>query len=144
MLFFEVIDTSSKKLVAIVNEKIEVGVAMNALAHCSLAIGAKIGENFACLTQYIDKNEEFNWPLSAMPFIILKGTSGEIKKAVRNAGEGNIQHTAFTDTATGGTWEEQILRTKEKTADEFTYYAAVLCGDFEAVKAITKKFSLFR
>ena len=134
----------AKKLVAIVNEKIEIGTAMNALAHCSLSIGAKFDEKEMFLTNYIDKDEQFNYPLSGMPYIILKGTSNEIKKALLKAKEEMIFHTAFVDTATGGTWQEQILRTKDKTIEEFIYYSAVLYGDFEKVKSITKKLSLFK
>ena len=133
-----------KKLVAIVNEKIEIGTAMNSLAHCSLAIGAKLSEKEMFLTNYIDKDEQFNWPLSGMPYIILKGTSNEIKKALLKCKEQDVFHTAFVDIATGGTWQEQIEKTKNKTIEEFNYYAAVLYGEFETVKSITKKFSLFR
>ena len=134
-----------KKLVAIVNEKIEVGVAMNALAHASLALGAKLGEKECFLTHYVDKEQKCNWPLSGMPFIILKGTSGEIKKAILQAKQENILQIAFTDTMTlCASYEEQIFNTAQKTVDEFVYYAGVLYGDFEKVKTITKRLSLFR
>jgi len=101
-----------KKLVAIVNEKIEVGIAMNALAHASLALGAKLGEKECFLT---------------------------------HAKQENILQIAFTDTMTlCASYEEQIFNTAQKTVDEFVYYAGVLYGDFEKVKTITKRFSLFR
>ncbi|MEN9781933.1 MAG: hypothetical protein RL208_83 [Pseudomonadota bacterium] len=133
------------KLVAIVNEKIEFGVAMNALAHISLALGAKLGKKECFLTDYIDKEQKFNWSISGMPFIILKGTSTEIKKAIFQAKEQNITQLGFTDTMTlCGTYEEQIFNTAQKTVDELVYYAGVLYGDFEKVKTITKRLSLFR
>ncbi len=133
------------KLVAIVNEKIEIGVAMNALAHASLAFGAKFGEEECFLLSYTDKEKQFTWPISGMPYIILKGTSSEIKKALLKAKEENIFQIGFTDTMTlCGGYEEQIKHTAEKTSEEFVYYAAVLYGDFEKIKTITKRFSLFK
>ena len=41
-------------------------------------------------------------------------------------------------------YEEQIKNTSEKTLDEFIYYVGVLYGDFEKVKTITKRLSLFK
>jgi hypothetical protein len=110
--------TFQNKLVAIVNEKIEVGVAMNALAHASLAIGAKLGEEKISLVPYVDKDQKVNWKISGMPYIILKGTSGEIKKAVLQAKEAGITQVAFTDTMTlCGGFEEQIKHTANKTLE---------------------------
>jgi hypothetical protein len=80
-----------------------------------------------------------------MPYIILKGMSSEIKKTVLQAQERGIIQIAFTDTMTlCGGYEEQIKHTATKTVEEFSYYAVVLYGDFEKVKQITKRLSLFK
>lgn len=84
----------------IVNKDIEIGVAMNALAHCSLAIGSLLGEK-AFLQEYKEANGT-GWLMSGRPYIILKGKSGEIRKAVLAAKEAGVQQIAFTETMTGG------------------------------------------
>ncbi len=44
--------TFTHKLVAIINKDVEIGVAMNAVAHASLAIGAKIGAEHLHIKSY--------------------------------------------------------------------------------------------
>lgn len=131
------------KLVAIVNKDIEIGVALNAIAHASLALGGKLGEERLLLGNYIDASSNV-WPMSDMPYIILRGKSGEIRKAVMAAKEENITQIAFVETMTGGGYKEQQERTAQVTEENHIYYAAILFGPWDSVSQITRKFSLFK
>lgn len=133
------------KLVAIVNKKIDTGVLMNALAHMCLGFGAHTGPTELHLMDY--KNAEgFAYPsISKMPFIILKeDNSNKIGKLLREAHEMGIQYSAFTNTMTEGTWEDQEARTLAAKLEEIVYYGIVLFGPKEVVTNLTKKLSLFR
>lgn len=132
------------KLVAVINKKIEVGVAMNALAHVSVGLGSQAGSQMLRLDDYKDKDGNAYPNISQIPFIILRGTSGDIRKAVAQAREQDVQFGAFTDTMTGGGYKEQQDRTIHTAEPDLTYYAAVLCGNWETVTQITKKFSLYK
>lgn len=132
------------KLVAIINKEIEVGVAMNAVAHMTLGLGAHLTKETLRLDDYQDAQNYVYPNISQMPFIILKGKSGEIRKAIHGAREQKLHYGGFLNTMTGGTYLEQLERTRVTSEEQFIYYGAVLFGPWETVSQITRKFSLYK
>ncbi len=136
--------TFKNKLVAVLNEKIELGVVMNALAHMSIGLGSVIGKDELLLSEYVDASDEKHSYISSMPFMILKSNSNKIRTLRNAAKENNIIFVDFANTMTGGTYSEQLERTKETKEDSLTYYGIVLFGDWDKVSELTKKFSLWK
>jgi hypothetical protein len=134
----------NNKLVAIINKDLEPGVAMNALAHLSLGMGSFLGIEKLHIDNYYDGESNLYPSISNMPYIILRGKSSEIKKAIINAKEQNITYNIFLDTMTGGTYLEQQQRTKDAKLEQLVFYGCILFGSQEKVSQITRKFSLWK
>jgi hypothetical protein len=134
----------ANKLVAVMNEKIEPGVIMNALAHMCIGFGSDIGKDPLQLTNYVDADEGSHPNISQMPFMILKANSNKLRALRQAALQAGIRCIDFTDTMTGGTYLEQLERTKQKKEADLIYYGVVLFGDWEKVSELTRKFSLWR
>ncbi len=126
------------------NEKIEPGVIMNALAHMCIGFGADLGKEPLRLTDYMDADGGIHPHISEMPFMILKANSNKIRALKLAALAAGIRCVDFLATMTGGTYLEQIERTKETQEADLTYYGVVLFGDWGKVSELTKKFSLWR
>lgn len=134
----------SNKLVAVLNEKIDAGKAMNALAHMCIGFGAKIGLEDLRLCDYKDKDGGSHPCISEMPFMILKTNSNKIKALREQALQAGVAFVDFTDTMTIGTYVEQIEKTAQTSADDLVYFGIVLFGDWEKVSQLTRKFSLWK
>lgn len=133
------------KLVAVVNKQIEMGVAMNALAHMCLGFGAHMGVSELHLMDYENANGFIYPNISKMPFIILREkNSNKIGGLLMKAKEVGVQYSVFTNTMTEGTWEDQKARTLATKPDEIIFYGIVLYGPKEIVTEMTKKLSLWR
>ena len=133
------------KLVAVMNKQIDMGVAMNALAHMCLGFGAHMGAEELHLMDY-ENADGFIYPnISKMPFIILREkNSNKIGALLMKAKEAGIQYSVFTNTMTEGTWENQKARTLATKPEEIIFYGIALYGPKEIVTEMTKKLSLWR
>ena len=134
----------SKKLVAVLNEKIETGKLMNALSHMAVGLGGIQNKEELKLMDYMDADGGIHPNISEMPFIILKANSNKIRTLRTAAINNNIQFTDFTNTMTIGDYTEQIEKTKETKEQDLEYYGIILFGDWELVSELTKKFSLWK
>lgn len=134
------------KFVAIVNKEVEMGKALNAIAHCSLGLAsssdAELKEKMSFI-HFIDKDESVHKSISGLSLIVLRGSNKDIKKARNQFIENDIPFTDFTETMTGDTYKEQLEKTKETSEEAMNYFCIVAFGEKEVLNPITKKFSLW-
>lgn len=135
------------KFVAVINEKIEPGRALNAIAHMGLGLvniaNDEIKEKMSFI-DFPDKNNDIHKSISGLSLIVLKGRNGEIKKVRNQFAEQDILFVDFLETMTGDTYAEQLVKTKELTTDEHNYFGLLAFGEIDKINPITKKLSLYK
>ena len=82
------------RMVAVMNEKIEPGKILNALAHLCIGLGSHLGRDRFNLMNYIDASRGVHPNISKMPLVVLKANSNKIAKIREQAISKSI---AFTD-----------------------------------------------
>ncbi|PIU21772.1 MAG: DUF2000 domain-containing protein [Candidatus Diapherotrites archaeon CG08_land_8_20_14_0_20_34_12] len=136
----------SNKLIAILNEKLEVGVALNALAHMVVGLGASVEKKEDLrLTNYADADGNSHANISEIPFVVLKArNSNQIRQLRQALIQNNVKFVDFTNTMTIGTYQEQIERSRQTKEADLEYYGIAIFGDWNIVSELTKKFSLWK
>ena len=135
------------KFVAVINEKIEMGKALNAIAHMGLGLVNIADDETKEKMSFIDfpdKDGEVHESISGLSLIVLKGRNGEIKKVRSQFAEQNILFVDFIETMTGDTYAEQLVKTKELGTEEHQYFGVLAFGEIEKINPITRKLSLWR
>lgn len=148
------------KFVAVLNEKIPIGVLMNALGHMAAGLaGSYPNLPDMRFDSYFDQNGGEHKSISDHPFIILKAeNSNQIRNLrqqiitqnlpfitsmhVRENDE-YIHFVDFTNTMTVGTYQDQKDKTKQTPEAELEYYGICMFGDKIILSQLTKKFSLW-
>lgn len=135
------------KFVAVINEKIETGRALNAIAHMGLGLVNIADEDTKEKMSFIDfpdKDNEAHKSISGLSLIVLKGRNGEIKKVRNQFKEENIMFVDFIETMTGDTYAEQLVKTRELGQEEHNYFGILAFGEIDKINPITKKLSLWK
>jgi hypothetical protein len=138
---------SGYRLVAVLNKRIETSKVMNALAHAvagAISAAGDAGQNALKFLEFEDSHGQKYPSISARSFVVLRGSEGELRKARAGAIAAGLAPVCFVETMTGGTYEEQLLRTKATPTSNLVFYAVVLLGQREELNPITKKLSLWR
>jgi len=133
----------TRKLVAVLNKKIETGKVLNALAHMTVGLVSSYPDQDFGVIDYTDKDGGSHMA-SKFPYIILRADNSNKIRTLRIACiEKNIPFASFTNCMTVGGWEEQVERSKSTPEAELEYYGICLLGEKSDLDELTKKFSLW-
>lgn len=138
-------DENSKRFIAVLNKKIELGALMNALGHMTAGLAGGSGKaDEMCFLQYQDKDGGTHPNISHYPFIVLKADNSNKIRAVRNKClVRGIPFSDFTSTMTIGTSQEQQNATRSTSEVELEYLGIVMFGSSQELREFTGKFSLY-
>ncbi|EKO3943912.1 DUF2000 domain-containing protein [Vibrio fluvialis] len=139
-------DENSKRFIAVLNKKVEMGRLFNALGHMTAGLVGQIEDvDDLCFLQYQDKEGGTHPSISHYPFIVLKAdNSNKIRKVREELQQRGLPFTDFTHTMIVGSSEEQVNATAETTEQDLEYFGICMFGDAAELKEFTGKFSLFK
>ena len=142
----ELADENSKRFIAVLNKKIEMGRLLNALGHMAAGIVARVGDaDSLSFLEYRDNDDGIHPCISHFPFIVLKAdNSNKLRKLRAELIAHKFPFTDFTDTMIVGTSQAQLSATAERKEAELEYFGVCTFGNTKELKELTGKFSLFR
>jgi len=138
------------KIVAIINKRLQPGVALNTIAHMALGLTARAAKERPDVLEdlrflnFRDKDGGDHCFISALSLVVLRGTSNEIRKLRNQFLAAGLLSTNFTNQMTGGTYVEQLERSQNTPEAELEYYGVCAFGTIQELDLLTRKFSLWR
>jgi hypothetical protein len=138
---------SQPRIVIVLNEKIEAGRIINAASHLALGFGASASQETRAalnLQDYKDRDGRSHANISALGLVVLKANGSQLRTLKARADEAGIATWDFLETMTGGTYIEQIERTRLLPSEALEYLGVLLFGTRNQLDPLTKKFSLFK
>ncbi|MCX4364528.1 MAG: DUF2000 domain-containing protein [Bacilli bacterium] len=142
----KIVYNETYKFVAVINKDIEMGKALNAIAHSCAGLVSMAPDDIKekmSFIDFVDKDDSVHKSISGLSLIVLRAKNGELKKLRRNLIEHNLLFTDFTETMTGDTYREQLDKTRDTGDEDMKYYCIATFGEKEILDPLTRKFSLW-
>jgi len=137
-------NNNTNKFVAVLDESLEKGVAMNILGHMGVAMGNS-AEDFTGVDNFSDLSGNTHNAMAKYPFIVLKSSQEKIKEIYENAKNSKLSVIgAPTEVYTTYTDEEFVKQVAQKSSEEIQYFGVCLYGDAEKVNEFTGGLSLYK
>ncbi|MDD3647261.1 MAG: DUF2000 domain-containing protein [Candidatus Dojkabacteria bacterium] len=136
---------TTHRFVCVLNKKIELGRALNALGHLAVGLHSlyDVTSQFRFQT-YIDADGTEHNGISDNPFIVLKAKNSnklrELRIILKDKG---IPFTDYTNTMVEGTYLDQHKQTQGTKEADLEYFGICFIAEHEVAKELTKKFSLY-
>lgn len=141
------VDEQSQRFTIILNGSTpNIGTLMNAIGHMTAGLVGKVAkENDFVFTDYVDADGAVHPAISHFPVIVLKAkNSSQIHILRQTAITEGLPFVDFTESMTIGTTQQQLELTQQTRTEDLNYLGIAFFGNTEKLKALTKKFSLFR
>lgn len=138
-------DYREKKIVAVLNAKLDFGVALNVLGHLSVSIGYNAEDHMGRPVLFDGSGIE-HLGISRYPFIITKSNASKIRKAIEAARDvEGILVADYPQQMLDTGHDDELAESLKNTAEsDLSYLGAVFYGKSDAIDLITKKFSLYK
>jgi len=139
---------SDDKLVAILNKRLDPGVALNAAAHMAIGLGARVATEPGALERlalqnYADADGGSHPHISGLSLIVLRASESQLRRAREQ-----LLDVAFVvdfhEGMTGGDYRDQLARSLTMSAADLNFFGVCALGRRDELDPITKRLSLWR
>lgn len=134
-----------KKIVIVLNAKLDIGVAFNVVSHLSVALGHYAVDHMG--REYlIDASGNQHLGISRYPIIITKVKGGKLKNSLDKAKlEKNILVVDYPSVMYETGHDDELFECLSKqTENDIEYYGYIMYGKSEEIDKISGKFSLWK
>jgi hypothetical protein len=136
-------DYNEKKIVAVIDEGLPIGMALNALGHMSFSIGNFSDDSWMGKKEIVDLGSHIHKGISKYPFIVLKADKSEIKNLVDKAREKKMLFIDYPKEMFDTGHDDELVEAIGKS-DDFTYHGIVIAGKTSELKEMTSHLRLYR
>jgi hypothetical protein len=140
---------TNQKIVVAVNKRLEPGVGLNAAAHCLLGLACgeddPLGEERRHDLQIIDyaTRDASGFLASALPLIVLQAKATTLARLRSDLLSARLPAVAFHEEMTGGTYLEQLERSRARDGSDLELFALATLGAPDALDPLTRRCSLY-
>ena len=134
------------KIVAVLDKKLELGVALNVIGHLSVSLGAFSSEGMMGRSSILDGDGVSHIGIAKYPYIITKTRNTKLVKAIETARtvDGIFCADYPVQMLDTGHDDELTEALSDATKDSIEYLGAVFYGKTADIDRITGKFTLYR
>lgn len=135
----------TRRLAIVVDKNLPGWQTMNATAHIAAYLGNKLTEPFDTGDYFIDKGGEKYPRNTQYPIIVFQASGQELKNLIGEVRASGLLHIGFIEEMIEFTDDDQLQQAVgQKTGDQIKYLGIGFFGPNDSVKALTKKFSLWK
>jgi hypothetical protein len=137
--------SQERRVVIVVNRKLEVGRLLNVVGHLVLGLGGGVPDReVLALQEYRDADGGVHPDLSHHPVIVLKADNSNKLRTLRAAlQQQGIRAVDFVHTMADGGTPAQLAATAATPEAQLEYFGVAFLGDRAELEPLTRKFSLF-
>lgn len=138
-------DYKEKKIVIVLDSKLEMGVALNVVGHLSMALGYH-AENHMGRKNLSDASNGLHLGISRYPIIITKAKGGKLRNGLLKAkASSNVLVVDYPSIMYETEHDDELADALSSLSeDSIEYYGFIMYGKTEEVDGISGKFSLWR
>lgn len=135
----------SRRMAVVINKDLPSWQVLNSVGHIAAFLGNKMKTPFDTGAYFVTKDGVYHPRNTQYPIIIFSAKPMELKKLIKEVRSSGLLYLGFVPEMIEMNDDNEMAEAIQGKADEEMEYAGIgIFGENEAVKALVKKFSLWK